>query len=214
MECIALYLVGTQEEAAHAYDIAAIEYRGINAVTNFDLSTYIRWLKPDSSANNPQDTKSASGLLPAIDLSYQIPGKKENQLSILQQPNPYMIHDFNTPKKQDIFQIKSPTSPSKSSSALGLLLKSSVFKDLVEKNLNTAEEDEEIDTKILPLSGNSNGMTDIFFDGIDQGPFVYASGKDSVLPGLESKEESSKLSLYGGLDHSLWNGSFNFSSLQ
>lgn len=33
-------MLGTQEEAAEAYDIAAIKFRGVNAVTNFDISRY------------------------------------------------------------------------------------------------------------------------------------------------------------------------------
>ncbi|KAI3926859.1 hypothetical protein MKX01_032774 [Papaver californicum] len=54
-----LYLgtYSTQEEAAAAYDIAAIEHRGMNAVTNFDISHYtdhIKCQQPSPSPPPPQ----------------------------------------------------------------------------------------------------------------------------------------------------------------
>ncbi|KAA8542016.1 hypothetical protein F0562_023168 [Nyssa sinensis] len=116
-----LYLgtFATQEEAATAYDLAAVEHRGLNAVTNFDLSRYIKCLQPNRNNNTDNDNPQPNPD-PNVDVDPISSPSKEHQEQSSSSAN------ASDPPPH-------PTDGATASSALRVLLQSSKFKEILER---------------------------------------------------------------------------------
>lgn len=111
--------------------MAAIEYRGVNAVTNFDLSRYIKCLRPeeqDIPINNRSQNPNAGEITSEFDPK-----------SLLEFSSPSQCSSSGQPATETHPETGGGESSSSSSTALDLLLHSSKFKDIIERTSGAAE---------------------------------------------------------------------------
>lgn len=160
-------------------------------MTNFDLSTYIRWIRPGSNAFITSKEPRTDGENQAVTLTSStfFPGEHPLPFSNY---NLWATDDMSSPPKQEyqteqISGVAEKTSPR---TALSVLLRSSIFRELVEKNSNASDSEVEGDgMKSEQQLGSDDEFGLTYFDGITNMPYICPSS-GNTLPNIELQEEN------------------------
>ncbi|KAG0597650.1 hypothetical protein M758_12G011300 [Ceratodon purpureus] len=174
-----LYLgtFGTQEEAARAYDLAAIEFRGAAAVTNFDLTCYSQHIT----------TTPGQGKQIASNMRYSRDGSSSNDLE-------------NLERSSRVASVHSPTTPA-AASWNGSQRPGANFGDRIDMynsfsqvTLNDATQG--VDAKGKAESVESNPTREDEGFTLEEFSEMETSGSSDVTSLMEPKEEEYDWSQY------------------
>ncbi|CAL5005991.1 unnamed protein product [Urochloa decumbens] len=156
-----LYLgtYATQEEAAVAYDMAAIEHRGLNAVTNFDIGHYVNHWHRHRHGTTGDDNLGGAMAAAAPAVTFQL----EDDLTELPAGETTAAGDFHDGDDHQrhnqtaacplVGPASHRTAPTPS--ALDLLLQSPKFKEMMEQ-VSAAAAMEDSDSSSPPASATSS----------------------------------------------------------
>nr|AGI62042.1 AP2-6 [Erycina pusilla] len=181
-----LYLgtFATQEEAAVAYDMAAIEHRGLNAITNFDLSRYIKSVRPNTENTKAKNTPQTLQLIKSnndaeLTLYHQksqLPSSQQNHEHI--QPSLHIASELiDTNYVKTTATTTSDVVAATNIATLGFMYQSSKFKEKLGRKMLfdvSLTPTERIDKSLSRCSFPDDIQT--YFECHDNGSLVEGDG--------------------------------------